>query len=337
MAKDKQEATSVVSPEQRRLNLMLALSATRRRLTREEIYERVDGYKKPAANATDEERERASVAFQRLFERDKDELRSMGLPLKTVVDPIDQGDLGYRIDGDSAMPDIDLSVHDAAILALAVEYWQGASLAADARTGFAKVMSAIERTDSEELPYGGMATTAGHDTTAILTEAIVDQQRVRFEYASASSKTAKRTVEPWRIVMRGGVEYLIGRDVDREDQRTYRLGRIVGKVKAIGAEDAFERPEHIDLGDLDDSGPARIAVIGLRPESGDQLRRNSTPTGERDGWELFTVPYRHEDLLRAEVLSLQGNARVFEPESLAESVVAHTRAAQEVTREGNIA
>lgn len=321
-----------VSAEQRRLNLMLALSATRRRLTREEIRTRVDGYDKPAAGDTPAERERANVAFQRMFERDKDELRRMGLPLKTVVDPIDQGDLGYRIDGDSAMPDIDLSVQDAAILALAVEYWQGASLADDARLGFAKVMSAIERGDSAELPYGGMATTAGQDATAALAEAIVDRQAVRFDYASASSETARRSVQPWRIVMRSGVDYLIGWDTDRDAQRTYRLGRIVGRVRVTGEPDAFDRPDTIELGDLDDNGPSVTALIGVRPESGDTLRRRSQPAGERDGWELISVPYRHEDLLRAEVLSLHGNARVFEPESLAASILEHTRAAQEVAR-----
>lgn len=323
---------SNVSAEQRRLNLMLALSATRRRLTRDEIRTRVDGYDTPEPGTNEQDRERSNVAFQRMFERDKDELRRMGLPLKTIVDPLHQGDLGYRIDGDAGMPDIDLSVQDAAILALAVEYWQGASLADDARVGFAKVMSAIKRGDSDELPYGGMATTAGQDATATLAEAIVDRQVVRFDYASASSETAKRTVQPWRIVMRSGVEYLIGWDTDRDAQRTYRLGRIAGSVRVTGDTEAFERPETIELGELDSSGLAHTALIGVRPESGDVLRRRSTPAGERDGWELIEVPYRHEDLLRAEVLSLHGNARVFEPAHLVASILEHTRAATEVAR-----
>lgn len=333
---------SVISAEQRRLNLMLALSATRRRLTREEIRARVDGYEKLPAGATDAERERADGAFQRMFERDKDELRRMGVPLKTVVDPIHHDDLGYRIDGDSAMPDLDLSVQDAAIVALAVEYWQGASLAGDARMGFAKIISAIEHAGSAgkgapqvedgALPYGGMATTAGHDATATLAEAIVDRQTVRFDYASASSDTARRTVQPWRILMRAGVEYLIGWDTDREAQRTYRLGRIVGRVRVVGEPDAFERPETIDVGDLDESRPVQTALVGLKPETGHALRRRGEPAGERDGWDLVSVAYRHEDLLRAEILGLQGNARAFEPASLLESVASHARAAQEVAR-----
>lgn len=341
---------SDISAEQRRLNLMLALSATRRRLTREEIRARVDGYDTVPSGATAAERDRADVSFQRMFERDKDELRRMGLPLRTITDPLHQDDLGYRIDGDAALPDLDLTVRDAAILALAVEYWQGASLAEDARMGFAKVVSAIEHGHSDSLPYGGMATSAGHDATAALAEAIVDRQAVRFEYASASSETARRTVQPWGIVMRSGVEYLIGWDVDRRAPRTYRLGRISGRVRPTGDIEAFERPDTLPLGDLDDHSATLTAVIALRPETGHALRLRGEPAGAesaeaesasgesasaessaaQDGWDLVRVPYRHEDLLRAEVLALRGAARVVSPDSLKESVAAYARAALEV-------
>ncbi|MFW2514286.1 helix-turn-helix transcriptional regulator [Demequina sp. SO4-13] len=330
---------SEISAEQRRLNLMLALSATRRRLTREEIRARVDGYEPAPRGASAEERDRADVSFQRMFERDKDELRPMGLPLRTVTDPLHQDDLGYRIDGDASLPDLDLTVQDAAILALAVEYWQGASLAEDARMGYAKVVSAIEHGDSDALPYGGMSTSAGHDATAALAEAIVDRQAVRFDYASASSETARRTVQPWGIVMRSGVEYLVGFDLDRKAQRTFRVGRIAGRVRTTGDIEAFERPATLPLGDLDDNAATLPAVIALRPETGHGLRRRGEPVvgdsvdpAAADGWDLVRVPYRHEDLLRSEILSLHGAARVVEPESLRESVLAHARAAVEVAR-----
>ncbi len=323
---------SDISAEQRLLNLMLALSATQRRLTREEIRVRVDGYETVPAGASAEERERADSSFQRMFERDKDELRRMGLPLRTVTDPLHQDDLGYRIDGDAALPDLDLTVQDAAILALALEYWQGASLAKDARMGYAKVVSAIEHGDSDVLPYGGMATSAGQDATAALAEAIVDRQAVRFEYASASSETARRTVQPWGIVMRSGVEYLIGWDTDRDAPRTFRVGRISGRVRTTGDVNAFERPDPLPLGDLDKPTTTSNAVIALRPETGHALRRRGESLGTDDGWELIRVPYRHEDLLRAEVLALRGAARVIEPTSLLDSVMTHARAAAAVAR-----
>ena len=198
--------------------------------------------------------------------------------------------------------------------------------------GFAKVVSAIEHGHSDSLPYCGMATSAGHDATAALAEAIVDRQAVRFEYASASSETARRTVQPWGIVMRSGVEYLIGWDVDRRAPRTYRVGRISGRVRPTGDIEAFERPDTLPLGELDDHSATMTAVIALRPETGHSLRLRGESAGSEDGWELVRVPYRHEDLLRAEVLALRGAARVVSPGSLRESVAAYARAASEVSR-----
>jgi len=323
---------SDVSAEQRRLNLMIALSRTRHRLTREQIRARVDGYDTVPAGATEEERQRADASFQRMFERDKDELRSMGLPLRTITDPVHQDDLGYRIDGDTAMPALDLSLQDAAVLALAVEYWAGKPLEADARHGFAKLISAIGHGESPSLPFGGMSTTAGADATSTLAAAVSDRQVVRFEYASASSPTRRRTVQPWGIVMRAGVDYLVGWDQDAEAVRTFRLGRVQGSVKTVGEPEAFERPAALPLGGLEESAPDQIAVVAVRPEAGHALRRRGEPVGAEDGWELFQVAYRHADLLRAEVLALQGGAKVMEPGELAESVKEHARAAKEVAR-----
>ncbi|WP_084103731.1 YafY family protein [Demequina sp. NBRC 110056] len=321
-----------IAAEQRRLNLMLALSATRHRLTREQIRSQVEGYDTVPSGATDGERKRADAAFERKFERDKDELRRMGIPLRTVTDPAHKDDLGYRIDGDVSMPVLDLSVRDAAVLAIAAQYWSGESLAADARHGYAKLVSAIEHADSPALPFGGMSTSGSGDVTAALAEAASLRQRVQFEYASASSPTRVRTVQPWGIVLRAGVEYLVAWDEDAEAQRVFRLVRVLGAVKAVGDPDAFERPATIPLGSLDSAETLATAVIALRPEAGHALRRRGEAAGVDSGWELFRVAYRHEDLLRAEVLALGGAARVIEPTTLADSVLSHAAAALEVAR-----
>ncbi|WP_297084197.1 YafY family protein [uncultured Demequina sp.] len=323
---------SEVSAEQRRLNLMIALSRTRHRLTREQIRARVEGYDTVTPGASDEERQRADASFQRMFERDKDELRSMGIPLRTITDPVHQDDLGYRIDGDTAMPALDLSLQDAAVLALAVDYWAGKPLEADARHGFAKLISAIAHGESPALPFGGMSTTAGADAIAVLAAAVSDRQVVRFEYASASSPTRRRTVQPWGIVMRAGLDYLVGWDVDADAVRTFRLGRVQGSVRTVGEPEAFERPATLPLGGLDEESPDHVAVVAVRPEAGHALRRRGERVGAEDGWDLFRVRYRHADLVRAEVLALHGGARVVEPAELAASVAAHARAAREVAR-----
>ena len=321
-----------ISAEQRRLNLMIALSRTRHRLTREEIRERVDGYEPAPQGASEAERQRADASFQRMFERDKDELRRMGIPLRTITDPVHQDDLGYRIDGDMAMPALDLTVRDAAILALAVDYWSGSAMSLDARQGYAKLISGIAHGAGPALPYGGMTSVAGADIASRLTEAVTERQTVRFEYASASSDTRVRTVEPWRIVIRGGVEYLVARDVDAQDARIFRLTRIQGAVRPVGEAEAFEPPAEVPLGSLDDSQPLSTAVVAVRPEAGHAFRRRGERLRDEDGWQVLRVPFRHEDVLLAEVLATRGGARLIEPERLAQEAVAHAHAALEVTR-----
>ena len=323
---------SDTSAEQRRLNLMIALSATRHRLTREQIRDRVEGYDAVPAGATEQERQRADASFQRKFERDKDELRRLGLPLRTVTDPTHQNDLGYRIDGDMAMPELDLTVQDAAVLALAVEYWSGKAMAADARVGYSKLISAVEHGGGPQLPYGGMSTSAGADVTAVLSEAVNERQAVRFEYASASSATRMRTVHPWGIVMRSGLEYLVGWDVDADAVRVFRLGRVLGAVRPVGEPEAFERPATVPLGALAEDAPTSTATVAVRPEAGHAFRRRGEHAGTQDGWELFRVEYRHADLMVAEVLAMGGGARVVEPASLADAVLEHARAGQAVAR-----
>ncbi|MFV0634150.1 helix-turn-helix transcriptional regulator [Demequina sp.] len=323
---------SELSAEQRRLNLMMALSRTRHRLTREQIRAQVEGYDPAPRGVSDAERERADIAFQRMFERDKDELRRMGLPLRTIVDPVHQDDLGYRIDGDISMPALDLTVHDAAVLAIAAEYWSGKSLAADARHGYAKLVSGIAHEDVPHLPFGGMSTSAAAEVTAALSEAISLRQRVRFEYASASSPTRERRVQPWGIVLRAGIEYLVAYDEDAEDSRTFRLARVLGAVKAVGEPEAFDRPDTLPLGSLGDDAAELTATIAVRPEAGHAFRHRGTPAGTDHGWDVFEVTYRHEDVLRAEVLATAGAARVIAPVALADSIVEYAAAALEVAR-----
>ena len=72
---------------ERLLNLVLALLGSRVPVDRARIRDVVPGY---AESASDE-------AFERMFERDKEELRSMGVPIETVVNASGEVD-GYRID-----------------------------------------------------------------------------------------------------------------------------------------------------------------------------------------------------------------------------------------------
>src|SRR6202047_3668189 len=108
------------------MNLVIALLSPRSYITAEKIRTSVAGYED---SVSDE-------AFSRMFERDKNELRDLGIPLE--VGPVSRYAAmeGYRINRDAyELPDIDLSSEEAAAVAVAVQMWESPELAAAAEGG----------------------------------------------------------------------------------------------------------------------------------------------------------------------------------------------------------
>ncbi|WP_062520468.1 helix-turn-helix transcriptional regulator [Demequina silvatica] len=320
-----------VEKSQRLLNLIIGLSSTRHRLTRDQIRDTIEGYEPLPHGASEEEVRKAEASFERMFERDKKELRDLGVPVETVEDPVHGDEIGYRIrPAEAAMPALDLTAAELAVLGIATDYWRGAVLGSDATQAVMKLASSAEHGPRVELPFAALPAVAT-DAFATLVEAVADRQAVRFEYSSVSSGAGTRTVEPWRVVLRAGVAYVIGFDRDREAPRTFRVQRIGGPVTPVGPA-VEEVPEEIPLGALAASADVRTARVALRPESGHALRRRGSAAGVDGGWDLYDVEYAHGDAVVAEVLALAGGARIVAPAELAQSVAKAATAALEVER-----
>ncbi len=148
---------------ERLLNLVFAMMSTRRAISRSDIRDNVAGYEDPSSDK----------AFERMFERDKDELRSMGLPIETVTDVM--GDiLGYRISASEyEFIDLELTPVDIIVLGVAAQVWDQAVLSAPAQTALRKIeakygksvvkppaeLSGLVRLQAHDisLPPGGLA------------------------------------------------------------------------------------------------------------------------------------------------------------------------------------
>jgi proteasome accessory factor B len=307
-------------PAERLLNLIIALTHARVRMTRAQIRSSVVGYESSESGLSAEEARRKDAAFERMFERDKDELRRMGVPLQTVVDPTHGDEIGYKIDAsDAAMPAIDFSPAEAAALALAAEYWQGAMLGPDAHQGLTKIASATQSVPRTPLTLGAR-TSAASDATATIVDARARRMIVQFEYTSEGSGTVTRTVEPWQVLLRGRAEYLYGFDRDRQEPRTFRLSRIQGTMRAVGPDGAYEIPRPLPEFDWGTSRAEQNATVGLRPETGHALRQRGVVNGVEGDWDLVDVTYRYADALRDEVLGLGGMAKVISPVDIADDV-----------------
>lgn len=314
-------------PAERLLNLIIALTHARVRMTRAQIRSSVVGYESTESGLSADEARRKDAAFERMFERDKDELRRMGVPLQTVVDPTHGDEIGYKIDAsDAAMPAIDFSPAEAAALALAAEYWQGAMLGPDAHQGLTKIASATRSVPRTPLTLGAR-TSAASDATATIVDARARRMVVQFDYTSEGSGTLTRTVEPWQVLLRGSAEYLYGFDRDRAEPRTFRLSRIHGTMRAVGPDGAYEIPRPLPGFDWGGTRAQRNATVGLRPETGHALRQRGTVVGVNGDWDVVEVTYRYSDALRDEVLGLGGMAKVITPDAIAEDVRSYAKSA----------
>lgn len=319
-----------VAPEERLLNLFIALTSTRARMDKQQIRTTVHGYdgRKGGEDA------KADAAFERMFERDKDDLRRLGVPLQTVTDPANGGDIGYQIDPSAAtMEPIELTPAELAVVSLAADYWRDAALGPDARQAVTKVASGLVHEPIPELPFGARAT-GSRAALGVIAEALHERRAVAFDYASSSSPPSSRLVDPWRIVMHYGTEYLVGRDHKADAARTFRLSRILGAAKPTGEADAYEIPAEVPLGAFTSDAITGTATVAVRPEAGHTLRRAGTVVGTDGEWDLIEVPYRHLDSVRSDVLALAGSARAVAPTELVTAVRDYARAALDATRDG---
>jgi proteasome accessory factor B len=308
---------------ERLLNLVICLLATRRPLSAEQIRQAVPGYDRDG-----------DEAFQRMFERDKNELREIGIPIDVVRDPWED-EPGYRIERQSyELPEITLEPDEAAVLGLAAQVWQRASLAEAASGALLKLRAGGVSTDQ---PVGTGALELRVDTRdpafPALWDAVRDRRVVRFDYRGAGSESVRsRTVEPWGVVSRRGRWYLAGFDRDRQAPRAFRLGRITGQVAALGKAGVVQVPEGIDLramvGFPDEPMDERVAVVRVRQGACEGLRQLARAVHPGiDGWDEAELAFTDPERLAGWMASLGADVEVVEPPDAREAVIRRLKGA----------
>ncbi|WP_415803590.1 helix-turn-helix transcriptional regulator, partial [Isoptericola cucumis] len=117
-------------PAERLLNLVIALVNTSAAMTKQQVRAGVAGY----GDAPSTE------AFERMFERDKDTLRALGIPIVTVDAGGHSDDVGYRIDNDAyALGPVDLTPAELGVVALAAQLWSDKTLRTDMSRAMTKL------------------------------------------------------------------------------------------------------------------------------------------------------------------------------------------------------
>jgi proteasome accessory factor B len=307
---------------ERLLNLVICLLHTRAYLPASRIRELVPGYGEAAGDE----------AFKRMFERDKEDLRELGIPLETgSFGPWDD-DPGYRIRREEyALQPVTLAPDEAAAVGLAARMWSTATLSQAATRALRKLEAGgVELTP---LPDGLQPRAdAGEAGFPAVAQAVADGRVVRFDYRGArNDRPSRRTVEPWGVVWWRGRWYLAGHDRDRDGTRVFRLSRVIGEVAATGPAGAVTPPPDVDVAALvrsygEGEAPPAPAVLRVRAGRGHDLRRTASrvvPDG--DGWDRVELSASDPERLAERVLPFGADVVVLEPASARTALVERVR------------
>jgi proteasome accessory factor B len=322
-----------ISKVERLMNLVIALLSTRSFITADRIRETVFGY---SDSPSDE-------AFSRMFERDKNELRDLGIPLETGrVSPFDPTE-GYRINREAyALPAVELTSDEAAAVAVATQLWESPELITATQGALLKLRAAGIEIDAVDSVFSITSTAAlpsmrgSEEVLGILLSAIDSGRAVQFQHRpSRSEPYTTRTVEPWGVVTDRGRWYLVGHDRLRNATRTFRLSRIGNEVTAIGPPGVVTKPDDVNLrevvarvvSDPPTGAQARVWVADGRATALRRQAKDLRPLtlGGRAGDEI-TVDLGMTDRLAREIASYGADAVALEPQSLRDDVLSRLRA-----------
>ena len=305
---------------ERLLNLVIALLATPRYVSREQIRELVAGY---ARAKTDD-------AFQRMFERDKEDLRSMGVEIQVgPTDPTTQDMDGYRIRPDDFyLPEIRLTAQESTLVGLASSVWGESVLAHDVGQAIVKLRASGTAISAEPLSFFAPRLTAREAGFGILWEALVTRAPVGFTYHGR-----RRRVRPWRMISRSGAWYLLGED-EAAGTRMFRLSRIEDQPWIDGEPGSYELPDPETIRTACASlepAPVASVLVAVRESAAGNLRRRGTPQSGRspEGYELMSIPYARSDEIVSAICAAGPDAVVVEPGQIRDQVIAQLRAVVE--------
>lgn len=316
---------------ERLLNLTAALLATERPLTAEELRARVPGYPEDLAS------------FRRAFERDKESLRAMGLPLQAEpipgrMPPVE----GYRARPEEAFlrdpglePDELAALHWASSVVRleGVEggeaFWKLGGVTPPTGDGTGPNDTGPDASGADGADGATVAPLPSDPHLVKLFAGVAARRTVRFSY-----RGEPRRVNPYRLDLQRGRWYLTGFDHLRVEERVYRLDRIEGAVTLEDVEGVFERPEEavpglrLEAWQLGEEEPVMAEVLvdaDQAPSAVAQVGDDAVTERLGDGSVRLALRVTNRAGFRNFVLGLLDHAEVVAPEELRADLVTWLR------------
>jgi len=310
---------------ERLLNLYIMLLAQTRFVSKQDI--RRAHYGEYADNP------RGLEAFEKAFERDKEDLRELGVVIEVgSLDSYFDDEQGYRISPDtSSLPEIRFEADEAAVLGIAARAWEQHTLARATTEAMRKLAAQGVEVDTSRLDLVPPSLRAEEPAFDACWEATQKRRVITFDYRRPGEEAASRRLQPWGVVRSSGRWYVVGYDLDRQAERVFRLSRVQGKVALTGKTAAYDVPPGTDVKAvahrLVHRTPDIEAIVLVRQRAGVALRRRASAIEEDvagpddvSAWDRLTVSGQVHDLVNS-VLSLGSNAVVDAPDDLRADVI----------------
>ncbi|MDO4792248.1 MAG: WYL domain-containing protein [Buchananella hordeovulneris] len=305
---------------ERVMDLLIALVHARRPLQRSEIYAQVHGYSPDLSGAQ-------ADAQNVMFERDKQALKEIGVPLETRYDATHGDEVRYWIDQDRYVLDLPgLTAAQHGVLAVAAGLWQSTDLEGPAARALTKLRAVMNQ---EQAPWSQRPRGTAHPYLVAIFAAVDQGVALSFNYRSGadlSGPIAKRVVEPWATWQAQGAWYLRGYDRDRGEERNFRLSRFTSEPELVPGQ--WVGPAAARSASRLYSQDGVTAVVELAAGAGAALRQSATHCrrlGEGAGRERLELELPNRSRAVEEICALGNAARVIGPAELAQEVAASHR------------
>ena len=267
---------TVSRKSERLVNLTIALLATSRWITKSEIYQNIEGYTGEAD------------AKERMFERDKEELRNLGIEIEVgTFDPLFEDEVGYRIRPENYKMQVsDLTPRQLALISSATQSWRGAILESKASTGLAKLKALGIESDVDGIPLNPHQLQNSDSNLIHVIDALALRKTISFSYRAKDNTFEERALDPYGVGTKNGFWYVAGHDLQRRDVRLFRLDRFVSEVKEQGRAGSYEIPESFAMHQqLASESRKQVAQLLIRKGKAHRLRKHSRILDSSEEWD----------------------------------------------------
>ena len=296
---------------ERLINLTLALLATKRHLTKSEIFKAVAGYSG------------SPETMERMFERDKDELRSLGIEIEVKgIDPLFEDEQGYLIRSETfQLRDNEFSKEELLYLTMAANLWHDTALGSDSKAALLKIQSLSGPIESDAVNTPALRDSESAALLSTAFEAVDAEQLIKFGY-----KGKDRTAQPFGLYTKDGFWYLVARE--ENEVKSFKLLRIEGKIVKEGKAGSFKKPPEFDLIKFLSNSRSEqeiLAQVLVRKDQAHVLRSKYSTKEIDDEWDLMLIPYIFEQEIIETILWYGTNVIVDSPASLRSEVISRLK------------